>query len=71
MIDCDLPVCPSDTCGGEAIECTSTCQLGVFGVDAECPSEEETKTDICPDLCSKFEDYIIDSFYYELKTIGY
>ena len=54
--DCTLPTCPTGTCGGEAISCTRTCTNGVFGVDAACVADRETKTDTCPPLtCGEFE----------------
>ena len=56
VVDCDLPSCPTDTCGGETFECTRTCDNGVFGVAGGCPSENEIKTASCPVVspCSKF-----------------
>jgi hypothetical protein len=49
VVDCDV-TCPTDTCGGEQVTCSRTCANGDFGIDAECLSENETKSVTCPAL---------------------
>jgi hypothetical protein len=48
VIDCDLPDCLTEGCGGDQVQCTRTCDGGAFGTDVECAAEDEIKTLFCP-----------------------
>ena len=57
VVDCDFDECATHTCGGEARACERTCKHGEFGVAGafgSCPSNEQSKTDTCPEsACRK------------------
>ena len=58
VVNCFKP-CPQN-CGGGYTKCRNTCANGVFGVDAECPIEEEFELNFCnTQECRKFFYIII------------